>query len=235
MHSAATVDARRRRPAEAALASRCHDGGVTKLLNWIGRRLALWITASALLAIGSMWFIAASYRAPSGEEQPKVTDWMQAWGGVFGVVAGLAAAGAAAALLLHERRAADEARRQLAEERAAHSHKESKASVEVRSEQYRKVRGDQVVTERRFVVKNHGPAEAHAVRVGFFHDGEPVELRLTGWNHRAETPLLHPGEEMHMNYSPAMGDKIPEKVVVHWRDDRLEQQSQDFYPSHRDL
>ncbi|MEV1018135.1 hypothetical protein AB0I89_32125 [Micromonospora sp. NPDC049801] len=208
---------------------------MTKLLDWIGRRLAVWFTTSALLVVGSMWFIAAVYRAPAGEEQPKVTDWMQAWGGVFGVVAGLAAALAAAALLLHERAAADEARRQLAEEREASSQKERKASIEVRSEQYRKVRGDQVATEYRFVVKNHGPAEAHAVRVGFFHNGKPVELRLSGWNHRTETPLLHPGEEMHMNYATALGDKIPEEVVVDWQDGRKQRQSQDFYPITRDL
>ncbi|MEV0811203.1 hypothetical protein [Micromonospora sp. NPDC050200] len=61
--------------------------------------------------------ISVAYRTPAGQEQPKVTDWMQAWGSVFGVFAGLAAAVAAAALLVFERRQADEARRQLAEER----------------------------------------------------------------------------------------------------------------------
>ncbi|MFI6784854.1 hypothetical protein [Micromonospora sp. NPDC050276] len=38
---------------------------MTKLLDWIGRRLALSFTASALVALGSMWFIAAFYRAPA--------------------------------------------------------------------------------------------------------------------------------------------------------------------------
>ncbi|MDG4784010.1 hypothetical protein O7614_30600 [Micromonospora sp. WMMD961] len=90
---------------------------MTKLLDWISRRLAIWFIASALLAGGSMWFIAAIYRAPAAEEQPKVTDWMQAWGSILGVVAGLAAAGAAAALFLHERRRSEQAERQLIEER----------------------------------------------------------------------------------------------------------------------
>lgn len=47
-----------------------------------------------------------------------MTDWMQAWGSLAGVFAGLAAAGAAAALLLHERKRASAAESQLAEERA---------------------------------------------------------------------------------------------------------------------
>ncbi|MCG5470922.1 hypothetical protein LADH09A_004894 [Micromonospora sp. LAH09] len=76
--------------------------------------VALIVLALALFAAA----ISAAYRAPSDEEQPKVTDWMQAWGSIAGVVAGLAAAGAATALLLHEWRRAEVAERQLAEERA---------------------------------------------------------------------------------------------------------------------
>ncbi|WP_431907169.1 hypothetical protein [Micromonospora carbonacea] len=208
---------------------------MTRLLDWIARRLAIWITVNTLLMFASMWAISASYRAPAGEEQPKVTDWMQAWGAVFGVVAGLAAAVAAAALLMHERAAAKEARRQLAEEREVNLQKERKASIEVRSEQYRKVNRDRVSQEQRYVVKNHGPAEAHSVEVTFFHEGKPVDLHLSGWNHRPTTPLLHPGEELHMNYAPAWGDTMPEKVVVAWQDGRNDRQSQEFYPSHRDL
>ncbi|MBQ0982243.1 hypothetical protein, partial [Micromonospora sp. M61] len=91
---------------------------MTMLLDWIARRMALWITVSVVLVLTSMWVISASYRAPVGEDQPKVTDWMQGWGSVFGVVAGLAAAGAAAFLLLHERQRAAASERQIAEERA---------------------------------------------------------------------------------------------------------------------
>ncbi|MEU7677172.1 hypothetical protein AB0C42_20455 [Micromonospora taraxaci] len=57
---------------------------------------------------GAAVLISVSYRAPAGEEQPKVTDWMQAWG----TLAGLAAAGAAVALLIHERRKTREERRE---------------------------------------------------------------------------------------------------------------------------
>jgi len=141
----------------------------------------------------------------------------------------------AAALLMHERAAAKEARRQLAEEREANWQKERKASIEVRSETYRRVRGDRVSEEQRYVVKNHGPAEAHSVEVTFFSNREPVELHLSGWNHRPTTPLLHPGEELHMNYMLAMSENIPERVVVTWQDVRAEYQSQEFYPSQRDL
>jgi len=214
-------------------------GVMTRLLDRIARRLARWIAVSTLLTLASMstimWIISASYRTPAGEEQPNVTDWMQGWGSIFGVVAGLAAAVAAAALLMHERAAAKEARRQLAEEKEANRQKEQKASIEVRSEQYRKVRGDQVHEEQRYVVKNHGPAEARSVEVMFFYNGEPVTLHLSGWNHRPTTPLLHPGEELHMNYLLTYGEDMPERVVVTWQDGRVDQQSQDFYPSHRDL
>jgi hypothetical protein len=112
---------------------------------------------------------------------------------------------------------------------------ERKASIEVRSERYRRVQGDQVRGEQRYVMKNHGPAQARDVQVMFFSDGKPVKLHLSGWNHRPYTPLLHPGEEMHMNYTLAMGKNMPEKVVVAWRDGRIGRQSQEFYPSNRDL
>lgn len=208
---------------------------MTKLLGWIARRLAIWITANVVLIIVSLCVISASYRAPAGKEQPTVTDWMQAWGSLFGVVAGLAAAVAAAALLLFERAAAKEARRQLAEEREAIRQKEGKASIEVRSEQYRKIRGDRVSEEHRYVVKNHGPAEAHSVEVTFFRNEESVDLHFSGWNHRPTTPLLHSGEELHMNYNLMMGEEKPERVEVSWQDSRSDRQSQAFYPSHREL
>ncbi|MEU7946326.1 hypothetical protein AB0C50_16755 [Micromonospora taraxaci] len=60
------------------------------------------------MVTGAAVLISVSYRAPAGEDQPKVTDWMQAWG----TLAGLAAAGAAVALLLHERRKTREERRE---------------------------------------------------------------------------------------------------------------------------
>lgn len=82
------------------------------------RLLAGCVIACALALLLSPIAISLSYRAPDGEEQPKVTDWMQAWGSLAGVLAGLLAAGAAALLLLHERKRATEAERQLDEERA---------------------------------------------------------------------------------------------------------------------
>lgn len=84
---------------------------------------------SLLLLIGSgvciltalilgMASISVTYHAAAGEEQPKVTDWMQAWGSVLGVLTGLTAALAATWLLRHERQQAREARTELAAERA---------------------------------------------------------------------------------------------------------------------
>ncbi|MET7967565.1 hypothetical protein [Micromonospora sp. NPDC005305] len=72
----------------------------------------------AALVLSLAAISAATYDVPVGQEPPKITDWMQAWGSIGGVIAGLAAAGAAAFLLLHERQRAAEAERQLAEERA---------------------------------------------------------------------------------------------------------------------
>ncbi|RAO61191.1 hypothetical protein [Micromonospora saelicesensis] len=67
--------------------------------------------ALLLLALGlTMAYISVTYRAPVGAEQPKITDWMQAWGSVLGVFAGLIAGGAAALLLMFERRQASLAR-----------------------------------------------------------------------------------------------------------------------------
>src|SRR5690606_39810545 len=56
-----------------------------------------------------------------------------------------------------------------------------KADLEVRSEQYRRIQGDRADSAARFVVKNHGPAEARDVAVSFLHDGQPVNLTLVGW------------------------------------------------------
>ncbi|MGX4657203.1 hypothetical protein ACWCHM_26300 [Micromonospora sp. SCSIO 07396] len=109
------------------------------------------------------------------------------------------------------------------------------ASIEVRSEEYRRVRGDRVSSEYRYVVKNHGPAQARSVEVTFFHVNKPVEMHVVGFNHRTSTPLLHPGEEMHMNMVVTYGQELPDKVVVTWIDRRVGHQSQEFYPSLRDV
>ncbi|GAA1586498.1 hypothetical protein GCM10009828_008660 [Actinoplanes couchii] len=62
--------------------------------------------------------LGGTHNVGTAPELPKVTDWIQAWGGVGGVFAGLAAASAAALLLMFERNRADTAGRQLADERA---------------------------------------------------------------------------------------------------------------------
>lgn len=68
----------------------------------------------SLLAI----VMSITYVPPQGTEAPKVTDWMQGWGSLAGVLAGAAAAVAAAWLLLHERQQARDAQAQLREERS---------------------------------------------------------------------------------------------------------------------
>ncbi|NES29896.1 hypothetical protein GCE86_24655 [Micromonospora terminaliae] len=71
------------------------------------------LTAVALLTV----VVSMTYEPPPGIEPPKVTDWMQGWGSLAGVVAGAVAAVAASWLLLHERQQAREAREQLRQER----------------------------------------------------------------------------------------------------------------------
>ncbi|WFE44264.1 hypothetical protein [Verrucosispora sp. WMMD1129] len=87
----------------------------------IDRKMVLLLGGTAVLFVVAVVFCIAAWavaNAPdSGPERPKVTDWMQAWGSIGGVIAGLAAAGAATMLLLHERQRAAEAERLLAEER----------------------------------------------------------------------------------------------------------------------
>jgi hypothetical protein len=64
--------------------------------------------------VGLAFTFSLTYRPPRPVDSPKVTDWMQGWGSLAGVIAALLAAGAAGALLRHEiaasRRAEDQAR-----------------------------------------------------------------------------------------------------------------------------
>ncbi len=61
--------------------------------------------------------LSGVYEAPPGTEPPKVTDWMQGWGSVIGVLSALVAAVLTAGLLIHEMGEARRARAQAAEER----------------------------------------------------------------------------------------------------------------------
>ncbi|MDG4787285.1 hypothetical protein O7626_15325 [Micromonospora sp. WMMD1102] len=80
------------------------------------------LTGCVLSGVAAFVFLAfvvsMAFDPPAGTEAPKVTDWMQGWGSITGVLAGAAAAVAAAWLLVHERQQAREARKQLREERA---------------------------------------------------------------------------------------------------------------------
>ncbi|MGC4864756.1 hypothetical protein ACLQ3B_04880 [Micromonospora sp. DT53] len=128
---------------------------------------ALFLLATVLCI--AAWAVANAPQA--GPDQLKATDWMQAWGSIAGVAAGLAAAVAATALLMHERRAAEEARRQLAD--ANRAQEESRArSVATAGLDY--PRGSLVENIDRSVVKlskvalhvhNFGPDPIHSIVV----------------------------------------------------------------------
>ena len=86
----------------------------------IDRTTLLLTVGSAVCAVVAIILGIADWavtNAPdAGPDRPKVTDWMQAWGSIGGVLAGLAAASAAALLLRFERRRASEAEHERATE-----------------------------------------------------------------------------------------------------------------------
>ncbi|WFE27640.1 hypothetical protein O7623_00050 [Solwaraspora sp. WMMD791] len=91
--------------------------------DWTPRRLLIGCAVCFGLSVVAFLLLlmvntSIRYQPPPGQEAPKVTDWMQAWGSIGGILAGLLAAGAAAALLMHERQQARLAQQQLAQERA---------------------------------------------------------------------------------------------------------------------
>ncbi|MBQ1009439.1 hypothetical protein KBX53_00390 [Micromonospora sp. M51] len=72
----------------------------------------LTILAACLVTVLSVIAVRLSvtYEPPRGTEPPKITDWMQGWGSLAGVLAGAGAAVAASWLLVHERQQSREAR-----------------------------------------------------------------------------------------------------------------------------
>lgn len=82
------------------------------------RLLKLGTIASLLALLLCPIAISMGYRPPAGEERPKVTDWMQAWGGFFSTLfAGGAFAAAATAIYIERKRRHEDVRR-LDEQRA---------------------------------------------------------------------------------------------------------------------
>lgn len=81
-----------------------------KRRSWLAWLLA--ICAMCLVTYLSVIAVRLSltYVPPPGTEPPKITDWMQAWGSLAGVLAGSVAAVAASWLLVHERQQSREAR-----------------------------------------------------------------------------------------------------------------------------
>jgi len=164
-------------------------------------------TAVALVAI--MVARSATYRAPAAPEQPKVTDWMQAWGTIAGAVTGLLAALAASALLWHEMRQARVAREQLAAEReeaalnVPRAVVVSSASFGTYGRDDEDKRGNQVVA--RVVNYGSGPIRNLAVIVTVPETG--LQLILPGRD------LLGPNEEASFNQSYTAGWALPRSWV----------------------
>ncbi|MER7330955.1 MULTISPECIES: hypothetical protein [unclassified Micromonospora] len=138
----------------------------------LDRKTWLLVAGSAMFLVLALVLIAAAisagYKAPTGEEQPKITDWMQGWGSVFGVFAGLLAAAAAAALLMHERQQVREARAELAA--ARDGEEQSKAQL--------------VMTTRPSLVTHYGDIRSARVTVYNFRQSPvhwvSVSVRLSG-------------------------------------------------------
>ncbi|MGN9915753.1 hypothetical protein [Micromonospora palomenae] len=139
---------------------------------YIAGSVVCFLLASAL----GMAYISMTYQAPPGEEQPKVTDWMQAWGSILGVFAGLAAAVAATALLLHERKQARQARDELAAERAEAALAVVRAVIIGRTT-YSRI-DPPSVTMISVKVHNYGPAPVRRVTVVVAPAGQGTEILM---------------------------------------------------------
>ncbi|MFE0590317.1 hypothetical protein [Micromonospora echinospora] len=122
------------------------------------------VTCSAIALVVSFLALAVSissgYQAAPGTEQPKITDWMQAWGSIAGVITGLLAALAAGFLFWHERQKAHEAQVQTDEDRREAALNAARA-VGCSSAQIEEHDDHATVTVS---VHNHGPSPVSMVK-----------------------------------------------------------------------
>ncbi|MBQ1061374.1 hypothetical protein [Micromonospora sp. C41] len=145
-----------------------------------------------------MVVVSRTYHPPSGQEPPKVTDWMQGWSSVVGVIAGLGAAILTAGLLLHEVRQAAIARREAVEARAEATRERAEAAADrARIEQERldamKAPARAVFTSGlgfsgrvdfgylsnlNVTVSNYGPGHIHRVAVKVVSARDEASLNL---------------------------------------------------------
>ncbi|MFY1696086.1 hypothetical protein [Solwaraspora sp. WMMA2101] len=131
----------------------------------------------------SMW-----YRPPAGQEAPKVTDWMQAWGGIGGILAGFAAAGAAAWLVHFERQEARAARDELAADREARALAAARSVAGSKAQLFHEPGRPNVVYWYDFSVNNGGTTTILEVRVVVIAPG--IEAGIAG-----SAPLIAAGGE----------------------------------------
>ncbi|MFI7279906.1 hypothetical protein ACIBOV_06535 [Micromonospora chersina] len=165
----------------------------------LDRKVWLLIAGSASLLLLALILLAAAvsaaYRPPAGQDPPKVTDWMQAWGSVYGVLAGLAAAGAATALLMFERGQAREARAQLDAERAKAELSAARALVVVPA-RFSTVGHDgrEYIHDARVDLYNYGPTPMRHLVVVFMlpEDGQEIAIRALD--------LLMPGQQRQIEH-----------------------------------
>ncbi|WP_146765212.1 hypothetical protein [Micromonospora saelicesensis] len=131
--------------------------------------------------------ISANYQAPVGAEQPKVTDWLQAWGSVAAVFAGVAAAGAAGALLRQEQKRGNEAQQQRIDDRQEAALAEASAIVYTR------------------LVFDHGPNGISGVQLDVQNFGQRAVIDLD------VVVMLRDGSEIaikRVQVLPPGGDKV---------------------------
>ncbi|MDG4768523.1 hypothetical protein O7632_31175 [Solwaraspora sp. WMMD406] len=89
--------------------------------------------------------VSMLYTTPAGVEPAKITDWMQGWGSIVGVVGALLAAIFTALLLRHEMREASHARAQASEERLAAA--KDRAEIAAQREEERKVLARSIISD----------------------------------------------------------------------------------------
>ncbi|GLI02935.1 hypothetical protein [Phytohabitans aurantiacus] len=154
------------------------------------RRLVVVVfVAAAVIAVplAILARTAANYKPPESVDPPTLADWMQAWGTVAAVVAGLLAAVFTAGLLIHEMREADRARRDASRERADAERDRRVAQYDrdlARKERHdtEKAQARAVIVDNTEISADNGEIRRVRGRVHNFSSGPilSLEVRLVG-------------------------------------------------------
>lgn len=137
-------------------------------------------------------------------EEPRITDWMQAWGSVAGVAVGILASALTGGLLLYEIRTGRRAQREAAEDRAEAAADRALVAAERRdaalmqartvvpSEMEVDLREDGFIALVRLEVSNFGPGPVLDLEVFVMIENESVRAR----GELSSRAVLGPGQTL---------------------------------------